>query len=411
MNYKYHIFDKLLHVSSDKMNISISNDSENFDLIKSALLQNDFNLVQNLIESENSLNLKQLNCNKGIYSFKGKQLPTTIADFYSKEKNKAIPYLNFWINKVARNESIDKNTLLNLFSGKIAPIDSSGFLFASKCSIDGNEFIDASNLDNESFESLQKNNGIQGILEKYFSNSSKKLLSSAKKQLIKNGKLDNKFIKSLEFIKQYSPNADNSTLINLVESNLLNCLNESLADINVVANLFSQVFTSHRILNILEEKNQVNELKHNFSNIANCWRQLQGKISINKKFNDFSDLISWLSKESETERNADCELNQELNHPFTKSITGKLGNYDLKVAKTKYEILEWKSELGNCLANYIDRVIDGQTIIFGLLQNEKIKYAIEIDANKSIKQFEGKAKSKPSSSLKSQVKQFLNEIE
>ena len=152
---------------------------------------------------------------------------------------------------------------------------------------------------------------------------------------------------------------------------------------------------------------EIDVFKNNFDVIADCWKTLEGKVCLKGKYQDFSDLILFLTLEAKKERNADFPLKQELSFPWITKMVGT-NALNIKVAQTKYELLEWSTTLGNCLDRYPDRVRNGDKMIVGIMDGSTIQYAVEIKPDGSIGQFEGKSRSNPPASLKEKMKSLIS---
>jgi len=407
LSMRFHIFDKLLHVQTDSGNHSIATDSENFEVIRDSLIRGDFELVDTLIRSEHSLNIKHLTVGTDDeYYFKDHAVPTSICDLLVTESVSSLAVLNFWINRTVKNESVDASILLNMLGKSIFPVDKSGFLFLSDQPIDGPEFFHCN---------LSKNNkaifenGLDGLCQHFFKKQSKKLTSICKKQLFRNKEIDNSFFDTAQFIAEYQPNADLDTVVRLIDSPLVDAIKGNQATIRTVANLLGAVFNGDKLIRLLDDKSQFLEFKNNFDIIADSWKTLEGKIGLKKKYQNFSDLILFLTLEAKKERNADFELKQELSFPWIIKMIGTVSNLNLKVCQSKYELLEWSTVLGNCLDRYPDRVRNGDLMIVGLMDaNGIVKYAVEIKPDGSIGYFEGKSRSSAPSSLKATMKTLIS---
>lgn len=415
----YHIFDKLIHVQTKDRNYSIATDSENFDLLRDSLLKGNNALVETLLRAETKLDVDCLIEKEDDVYFKDTKVPTTICDLLMKKSTASMACLNYWINHTVNKQSVNTHALLKLVGKSVFPVDASGFLFLSKEPIDGPEFFRCE-LSEDNQELLSK--GLEGVCQHYFGTATKKLIQTTKKAMFASEVVNDDFFTLCQFISAYQPNADIDTVVRLIDSPLSECLaHQSEADIRVVADLLGKVFNAGKLIRLLndendendenDQENQLQEFKHNFSNIADCWRELEGQVPLKSRYQNFSDLVSFLTKEADKQRNKDFELKQELNFPWLGNLEGvEVDGYTLKIAATKYELLEWSSVLGNCLDQYPDRSRKGELSIIGLLEHGKIKYAIELKPNGKIGQFEGKSRSKCPKDLKASVQKQIKAV-
>ena len=403
---KFHIFDKLLHVQTDSGNHSIATDSENFDLIRDSLLKGHFPLVETLIKSEHRLDIAMLHENDEEYYFKGDRVPTTICDLLVNESTSSLAVLNYWINKTVKNEPIKTETLLKLIGKSVFPVDQSGFLFLTDQPIDGPEFFTCKL--SLGVKVIFKD-GIEGVCQHYFGKATKKLVSISKKQIFRDNAVDDSFFNCAQFISQYQPGLDLDSTIKLLDSPLIDAIGgNNKATIRVVANLLGGVFNAGKLLHLLDKEEQLAEFKNNFNIIADCWRKIEGKITLKKKYQNFSDLILFLTLEAKKDRNANFELKQDLNHPWVLKLEGPIDSYHCQVARTSYELLEWSTVLGNCLDKYPKRVLNGKIMVVGLMVNGVVEYAVEIEPDGEIGQFSGKSGSSPPIDLQDKMKNRIS---
>ena len=405
----YHIFDKLIHVQIKGENYSIATDSENFELLRDSLLKGNTALAETLLKAETKLEVDCLVEKDDDVYFKDIKVPTTICDLLMKKNTASMACLNYWINHTRREQTLDTNTLLKLVGKSVFPVDSSGFLFLSEKPIDGPEFFQCELSENNQ-ELLSQ--GVEGVCQHIFGVATKKLIQTAKKALFSRPVVNDDFFDLCRFISAYQPNADVDTIVRLIDSPLSECLRgNNGANLQVVANLLGGVFNAGKLIRLLDEESQLLELKHNFEVVADSWRELEGRVPLKSRYQNIPDLITFLTLEAKKERQKDFELKQQLNFPWLEEFDGEtIEDYTVKVATTKYELLEWSSILGNCLDTYPTRVLSGEVMILGLMAHDQIKYAVEIKSNGKIGQFEGKSRSECPPSLKAlvqnQIKRF-----
>ncbi len=77
--------------------------------------------------------------------------------------------------------------------------------------------------------------------------------------------------------------------------------------------------------------------------------------------------------------------------------------YTLRVPRTARDLQAWGDRLGNCLATYTSAVVDGRSTIVGVFRDQRIVACVEIDPERRVRQFLGRANTQPDPALEAQV--------
>ena len=175
---KYSIFDNTILVYSDGSPTYISRDSENFELIKESLICERFDLVKNLIRSENRLDLKNISHVDGRYFFREEEVPTMLCDRMVDQSVASKALLNYWINKTVGKNHIEPDQLRKLIGKTVFAIDESGFLFLTDehSPMDGEEFYPCSI--SGVYRTILGESGVLGLCERMMGFSSKKVIDT-----------------------------------------------------------------------------------------------------------------------------------------------------------------------------------------------------------------------------------------
>ena len=400
MDIKYHILDKHVYIKTPDNTFTVANDSENFEVLKQALRANDESLVMSLVHAENHFTADNIDEIDGRYYFRDHELPTTLIDKIVRDDRSSVPYINFWINRIQRDEPVDEVT--RLFARDVVPIDTSGFMFAyTDTVLSGNEFFNATHLSSESFH-LLRDKPIDQILQEYFGFTSKKLTALAKGLLIdEHRNLSETFFNVCEITSAYKP--DISTTITLFQSRLKDCLPKlTKNETKNIAEIFKIYFKPAKLIKLINESNN---FRRTAKAVAGCWPNLKDEIDQTLKFVSLDDLANYLLMKWEDGRDADYELNIEQHFPFVNNLKDKtVAGLTYTIPETRYQLEQWSETLSNCLDNYPNRCAMGDTIVIGLVNNDdEIRYAIEVNRDGAIKQFEGFKRHKVKGNLRTQV--------
>lgn len=116
--------------------------------------------------------------------------------------------------------------------------------------------------------------------------------------------------------------------------------------------------------------------------------------------NTFKKLHDFLTREGERLQHALFDLEQERKHPALTSLEPVM-DYEVKVASTNHELMDWGRTLGNCIGGgyYSQKALKGDCILLGLKKEGNIAYTVEIVGGRII-QFEGPSRSRNETLLK-----------
>ncbi len=125
--------------------------------------------------------------------------------------------------------------------------------------------------------------------------------------------------------------------------------------------------------------------------------------------NTIKKLHDFLSREAMRLQNALHELEQEKHCPALSLLPNKLLEYDLEIAKTNHELMDWGRSLGNCIGGgyYAQEALKGNCYLLGLKKDGEIAYTVEVRAGR-ILQFEGRSRSKNDDLRKALEKELLS---
>lgn len=91
-------------------------------------------------------------------------------------------------------------------------------------------------------------------------------------------------------------------------------------------------------------------------------------------------------------------------HPAARAVDGLgIDGYTLRVPRTPRDLQTWGDRLGNCLATYTAAVVDGRSTIVGVFRDQRIVACIEIDRERRVRQFLGRANTQPDPALEARV--------
>lgn len=91
-------------------------------------------------------------------------------------------------------------------------------------------------------------------------------------------------------------------------------------------------------------------------------------------------------------------------HPAVRAVDGLgVDGYTLRVPRTARDLQTWGDRLGNCLGTYSSAVADGRSTIVGVFRDQRIVACIEIDRERRVRQFLGRANTQPDPALEAQV--------
>ncbi|MFW9627291.1 MAG: PcfJ domain-containing protein [Sulfurospirillum sp.] len=77
--------------------------------------------------------------------------------------------------------------------------------------------------------------------------------------------------------------------------------------------------------------------------------------------------------------------------------------YEIRLPQTGLELNAWGELLHNCLAGYCNRVMEGESFIYGFFQEMQLQFAVEVQNNKIIQ-----ASSKYNTPLSNEQKSVLD---
>lgn len=77
--------------------------------------------------------------------------------------------------------------------------------------------------------------------------------------------------------------------------------------------------------------------------------------------------------------------------------------YTLRVPRTARDLQTWGDRLGNCLGSYASAVVGGRSTIVGVFRDQRIVACIEIDRERRVRQFLGRANTQPDPALEARV--------
>jgi hypothetical protein len=91
-------------------------------------------------------------------------------------------------------------------------------------------------------------------------------------------------------------------------------------------------------------------------------------------------------------------------HAAARAVDGlSIDSYTLRVPRTARDLQTWGDRLGNCLATYTAAVVDGRSTIVGVFRDQRIVACIEIDRDRRVRQFLGRANTRPDPALEARV--------
>ena len=91
----------------------------------------------------------------------------------------------------------------------------------------------------------------------------------------------------------------------------------------------------------------------------------------------------------ELSRRKALELKEVKLHQKLSSLDGiEVGGFRLVIPKTGNDLINWGQQLNNCLISYVKQVFNGEYSVIGVLEKDKIRYALGIRA-RYIEQFYG----------------------
>lgn len=284
----------------------------------------------------------------------------------------------------------------------------------------------------EEFNDLLKESKLKDFLKNVFGVASSQLtnafLEFHKQTMTKEG-VNYSFIHAGMVLKRIfiddGQNNSNDLLKYLSSSNVrisLDCLVRSRS-LEQAANFF-KVFNSQQIKILLDSIDKLNiDKRHTYDNprygnsyynrgdlglltdaVEMFWKFPQELTQMIKEIkfsnlNTITKLHDFLAQESTKLQHLPFDLNQEEHHKSLKFVHEKemedLEGFKIFVAQKNYDLINWGVILHNCVggAGYAEKAKTGKSVLVGILQNDEVKYCVEI-IDKKINQIEGKCRSK-----------------
>lgn len=403
-NMLYNIFDahNYLVIIHDGDTYTINKDNTSrYDRVKEHLLNREFDQVgqylwTNMFEDYSDVVIEENNL-----FYKNKKVPSTLADILfekRKEDENVTEHLKFFdsleYNDDFKNNKIKKIKFYKSLSsvyplGDVALYDSQETL-----NIKGMKSLQTFN--SRFIEQVKLTKNIELALESIAGFKSKNLIKLFKKEIIESNNCT--FVDYLVLVKD------------LLEPNLMYSLWDKIKD----EFKMKDPFFLNQFL-ILNKKSDIGIFNYLLKNKSSELMQLNSVLrqypEVMMEVPELTEAVALkdsLVLYHKRKLDASFDLFQERSFPEIKNCVLDIDEQmKLCFPENKDELANWSSIMSNCIATYSKSARDGHCLLVGVLVNDVLKYTIEINTSRALRQFVSYGNGRVATEIKTKVIQHL----
>jgi hypothetical protein len=412
---KYYVLKNSIIVNlGNGITHTISSEDYRYEKIKKLIEEKDFDSIGGAVDPSVNLNKDGFLVKDGLVCYKDEPIPSILGNQFLtlKEDNWVFKSLfNFWYNIKTRVDNDCASEMLRALVDKHAyPITEDGFyLVYFDTHINQSESILNKNNINQSninfynvagcppkyVEFFNKRKSLDDILVETFGFSAKKLKKLATQNVFKpeNNFFDYRFLLIGEALKEVLQ-PDN--IYGLIEENTFKIpqnnigldafvkINEFLKDFSVEK---TGKYSQKKIINLLRSAENETVL----IDIAEYYSAVKVGLNFNIQNIEIAssckEIYDYLRREYMRLKDPAISLSMETNFEKIFSLHDiEVSNMRFLIPNTSHDLKEWSNIMGNCIATYADKVKNGQTAVFALMDcaTNEMMYNVEVSRGRII---------------------------